>query len=391
MTFIIGRLFKKNIMDTIKEVTVYTKGNSSNISTWSNVPYFFTETLISRGIKVNRVDLSPSPVLNRIYSITCRRIFRIIYKNTTYTYFRSLIHFLDARLRIKKAIKKYKSSQVNIFLTFSFSSTGLTKKPAIQFCDWTYDHYINYFANRKPNIFEKWCIQREDGQIEGSDLIFPLYAGVARYMKGRYKNKNIFYLGNVINSLCNVTESQTLEKKLHSTNLLFIGSRKYIEGARCLVNAFYVLRKQYHSLSLNIIGMKDSDFGELPNGVNCYGYLDKGKDNDRKLYYSLLENAKIFVNTTPKWGAFSATLEAMYFYTPVVVTPYNEFVETFGVKIGFGSYCENNSLDLLCANITNILNHQSYTTLCVNAHESVKDFTWDIYIDKMLDVMKEKF
>lgn len=279
-----------------------------------------------------------------------------------------------------------------MFLTFSFSSTGLTRKPAIQFCDWTYDHYINYYKNRKPDILEKWCIQREDSQIKGSDLIFPLFPGKANYMKGRYNNKNIFYLGNVINSLSNIniTESQILAKKIHSNNLLFIGGRKYIEGARCLIDAFNILKKQYPNLSVDIIGMNYSDFVDLPNGVNCYGYLDKGKDNERSLFYSLLENAEIFVNTTQKWGAFSASLEAMYFYTPVVVTPYNEFVENFGMEIGFGCYCENNTLDLLCAKITGILNHQSYITLCVNAHEAVKDFTWDIYIDKMLGVIKEK-
>ncbi len=377
-------------MDTIKEVTVYANGDSSNIRTWSNVPFFFTETLISKGIKVNRVDLRPSPILNRIYNKTCLRILRMIHKNTTYKYFRSLVHFFDVRLRIKKAIENYKNSEVNIFLTFSFSSTGLTKKPAIMFCDWTYDHYINYFKNRKPDIFEKWCIKREDSQIEGSNLIFPLYQGVAEYMKNRYKHKSIFYLGNVINSLHDVTASQILERKSNSNNLLFIGSRKYIEGAQCLVNAFDVLKKEYPGLSLNIIGMNDSDFSNLPNGVNCYGYLDKGKDNERELYYSLLQNAKIFVNTTPKWGAFSAMLEAMYFYIPIIVTPYSEFVETFGMEIGFGYYCENSSLDLLCANIKNILNHQSYDTLCINAHESVKSFTWSAYIEKMLEVMKEK-
>src|SRR5262249_53582926 len=106
-------------MDTIKEVTVFTNGDSSNINTWSNVPFFFTETLISRGIRVNRVDLSPSRILNRIYSTTWERIIRIIYRDTTYTYFRSLIHFLDARLSIKEALNKFDNSEMNIFLTFS--------------------------------------------------------------------------------------------------------------------------------------------------------------------------------------------------------------------------------------------------------------------------------
>lgn len=377
-------------MNEIKEVIVFANGDSSKIKTWSNVPFFFTETLISRGIKVNRVDLSPPRILNGIYNMTCRKILKTIYKDTTYTYFRSLIYFLDVRRRIRRAIKKYETSDANIFLTFSFSSTGLTKKPAIQFCDWTYDHLLNRFENRKPDPFEKRCIEREDSQIEGSNLIFPLYPSVAEYMKKRYKNKNIFYLGNVINSLYDATESQVLKKKSNSNNLLFIGSRKYIEGAQYLVSAFEVLKKEYPNLILDIIGMNDSNFDYIPNGVNCYGYLDKGKDNDRELYYSLLQNAKIFINTTPKWGAFSATIEAMYFYIPVIVTPYKEFVETFGTKIGFGYYCENSSLDLLCANIKNILNHKSYHTLCINAHESVKDFTWGAYIDKMLEIMKGK-
>src|SRR5215510_12150390 len=188
-------------MGTIKEVTVFTNGDSSVRSTWSNVPFFFTETLISKGIKVNRVDLTPSPLLDRLYRLTWERTIRVISRDTTYTYFRSLIHFLDARLRIKEAINKFDNSEMNMFLTFSFSSVGMTKRPTVLICDWPYEHYINYRQNRKPDLFEKRSIKREDNQIEGAILIFPLFQDVTKYMKTRYKNKNIFYLGNVINSL----------------------------------------------------------------------------------------------------------------------------------------------------------------------------------------------
>jgi len=212
-------------------------------------------------------------------------------------------------------------------------------------------------------------------------------------MKARYKNKNIYYLGNVINSLYEMKDADgdMLNKKSKSSSLLFIGNKKYVEGAQCLVDAFDVLKKTYPDLSLNIIGIAKTEIvGGLNEGVNCYGYLDKGKETDRKLYYSLLQEAKIFVNTAPNWGAFSASLEAMYFYTPVILTAYKEFVETFGMRISFGYYCENNSVDLLCAKIDNLLNHPSYSALCINAHESVKKFTWDVYINKMLEVIKEK-
>jgi glycosyltransferase involved in cell wall biosynthesis len=367
---------------------VFTGGDSSKPSTWSNIPYFFTETLISKGIKVNRVDLSPCPWLNAIYQVALI-LYKIAYVDTTYTYDRSLVHFLDTRRRIRKAIQKYGTSQANIFLTFSFSSAGLTQKPAIQVCDWTYDHYINYYKERKPDILEKWSMKREDSQIEGSDLVIPLFPTVASYMRERYRNRNIFYLGNVINSLSTITESRAVEQKTRSNDLLFIGDKKYVAGARSLVKAFIVLKKEYPDLSLNIIGIQAGGLGNLPDGVKCHGYLDKGRQENRELYYALLERAKIYVNTTPKWGAFSAMLEAMYFYTPVIVTPYDEFVETFGAEIGFGAYCENNSLDLLCTKITQIMEDRSYGALCANAHAAVKDFTWDIYIDKMLALMKE--
>jgi glycosyltransferase involved in cell wall biosynthesis len=374
-------------MDTIKEVTVYTNGDADKISTWSNVPYFFTQTLRSKGIKVNLVDLSASRILNKIYTVF--PFYRLIYKNTTFGYFRSLIHFLDARHRIKKSIKCFPSAQLHIFMTFSFSSYGLTTKPSVQFCDWPYEYYVNYFKKRNPDIFEKSSIERENSQIEGTNIIFPLFPVVANFMNEHYKNKNIYYLGNVINSLFTANESIVIDKKKESNNLVFIGSKKYLEGATLLVDAYNFLKSEFPELSLNFIGLVESDFDVLPDGVNCYGYLDKGNENDRALYYEILENAKVFINTTPKWGAFSATVEAMYFYTPVIVSPYDEFVNTFGHTIEFGYYCENSSLNLLCSNIKNIMNHKFYREICLSAHESVKDFTWDNYVDKMLHTIKE--
>ena len=107
--------------------------------------------------------------------------------------------------------------------------------------------------------------------------------------------------------------------------------------------------------------MNKDDFAIPSKDIYCYGYLDKGKDEDRKTYYDLFRRAKIFINTTPKWGAFSATIEAMYFYTPVIVAPYNEFVKTFGGDIQFGAYCDQNLPDEIEKNIRSILNNSSYS------------------------------
>jgi len=380
-------------MRKIKELTVFSNGDSSKINTWSNVPYFFTKTLISKGIHVNRIDISPNKYLRRIFKLTVYQIVKKI-KNTNYDYFRSSIHFYNVRFRIKKAIKKHPNSDAYIFLTYSFSSIGLTEKLSIQFCDWTYDYFFKYFLSRNPDFFEKQCIIRENSQIEGSDLVFTLFPGVSEYMKKNYKNRNIHYLGNVINSLLIPQETSILKHKENSNSILFVGGNKYIEGARTLINAFVILKQnfpqQFRQLSLHIIGIDGSEFSVLPDNVHCYGYLDKGKEKDKELYYNLLKEAKLFVNTNPKWGAFSASIEAMFFYTPVLVTPYKEFVKTFSESIDFGLLCNDSSPDSIAEKINNIISDPSYVSLCYNAHNSVKKYTWDNFADKLILKIEEK-
>ena len=377
-------------MKAIKEIILYTVGDSRKISTWSNIPYFVAETLIAKGIKVNRVDLSPPPFWNRIYMLICFRLLRLFNRRTSFIFVRTRLHFLLARRRIRRALEEFKSADAGIFLTFSFSHAGLSDRPAVQFSDWTYDYFFSYFENRKPDWLERQCVRREDSQIEGANVVFPLFPSVAEYMRSRYRNGNILYLGNVINSLCDPDAVQALEKKAGPGNLLFIGDVKYREGARSLVAAFRVLKAEFPALVLDVVGMEAREFDDLPPGVTCHGYLDKGDAQQRDRFYSLLRNAGLFVNTTPKWGAFSATLEALHFYTPVIVTPYKEFTETFGRAIPFGTYCGDESLETLCGCIRGVLKGADYKALCVSAHEAVREFTWSAYIDRMVRVMEER-
>lgn len=373
----------------MKEVTVFSNGDSTKMETFSNIAYFLTETLLSKGIKVNRVDIGCSRVFQTLF-YPIYFVLMKINKNSTYDYFRSYIHFAHVKYRIKKALKQYPNSEVNIFITFSFSSMGLTTKPSILVCDFTYDHYFEYFLDRKPDFFERQSIKREDRQIEGSDLVFPLFPSVADYMRIHYKNANIHYLGYVINSLYNVLEIEMINHKKNSNSILFVGSKKYIEGAHSLINAFEMLKQKLPLISLHIIGIEAGDFDRLPIDVHCYGYLDKGNDTDRELYYRLFKDAKVYVNTTPKWGAFMATIEAMFFYIPILTSPHGHFLGAFGHTIDFGYYCAQNSSILIEEGILKILNNSSYESLCVNAHKSVEDFTWDAYIDKLIVKIEER-
>ncbi|QQR96748.1 MAG: hypothetical protein IPK18_07415 [Sphingobacteriales bacterium] len=62
------------------------------------------------------------------------------------------------------------------------------------------------------------------------------------------------------------------------------------------------------------------------------------------------------------------------------------FLETFDTPINFGII--NKSNNTLAEEISNIIEDINYTQLCMNAHNAVKDFTWENYINKFIKVLK---
>lgn len=373
----------------IRELNVYAHGDSSEISTWSNVPYLFTETLIKKGIKVNRIDINPRPLPEKFFN---RYVWRVIRKLTGkddfYGYIRTGMNHAEVKKRIAKAVKQYPNADAEIFISFSHSASHCSKKPSILFGDWTIAYHFDYFLEKKPGSLERASIRRQDEEIESAGLIISLFPGITRYLKNYYRNPNIQYIGNVVNRIWDEPSTDLPLSKKQSRNILFIGSRRYREGALQLVEAFRQLRGQGMDLQLHIIGMKKEDLSLSDHDIFAYGYLDKGDPAQRKQYYQLLQDARVIVNTTDKWGAFSSMVEAMYFYTPVITTPYNEFVETFGQQIPFGFYSAATVVSLKNC-LENIFTATDYPAMCYSAHEQVKDFTWDNYIDQLLENIRK--
>lgn len=365
----------------IKEITVFTYGDSKKISTWSNVPYFLTTTMEKKGIKVNRVDIEPNKYVGKIFNITVKKILDFIYKDNSYNYMRSFLFKIEASIKIKNSVKQYSDSDAFFFLNFDFSVSALTNKMSILFGDWTYEKYVKYFLNKEANQFEQGFIEHQNKVIKESSIVFPLFPGTAEDLSKEFPGK-VFYLGNVINSIFEPDLDVILDWKLNSRKILFIGSKKYIDGANVLLKSFLSLKEKYPDMSLHFVGLTKRDFGELPENVYCYGYLDKADESQAKTYYKLLSESRCFVNPSPKWSSFSASVEAMYFYTPVIVPPYDEFVNTFGKNMEAGIFCNDNSK--LSDVIEEMLNCDNYKEMCIEAHNLTKDFTWDIYIDKML-------
>ncbi len=371
----------------IEEINVFTNGDARKLSTWSNFPYFFTESLKSNGIKINYINTQPNKILKNIYKFSIWQILKRISKYDSYDYYRTKVNRFFVNKTIKNAVRKYPNADANLFLNFSFSAKPFSAKPTILFGDWTYELYFKHFKNRKPSNLEQSFIDAENNCIETANAVFVMFPKMAEIIQNQYRNSNIYNLsGYFINSNLESDPKNILQKKSNSYKILFIGTIKYLEGANILISSVQKLLSKYPKLEVHIIGMKKTDFNNLPNFVYCHGYLDKAIDTQNKIYYDLMESAKMIVNTTPKWSGFSSVIEAMYFYNPVITTAYDDFLETFDTPINFGII--NKSNNTLAEEISNIIEDINYTQLCMNAHNAVKDFTWENYINKFIKVLK---
>ena len=373
----------------IKEVTVFCEqGDSSLLSTWSNVPYFLTNTLIKHGIKVNRVNLSPNAYLPHkiFYKLWNAFVKGVLRRKLCPTYRRSSIYFFLSRLKINREVKRYSNSDLFLFTSFSFPDRKISDKPVVIFCDWTaeYDYRIikGMDTGALPS-FDKAFIDRQRLCFQIADYAVTLFPGVAEYLRAAYKNPDIRYIGNVVNSMAE-PDSGIIASKERNKEILFIGKRHYKEGAIELIQAFEEVTRYMPDARLNIIGMDESILGELPDGVTCYGYLAKENPEQCKTYYRLLSECRLFINTTPKWAGFSACIEAMYYFTPVIVTPYGEFVKTFGKGIGFGTYHSDGNL---AGEIISSLSDIHFRRKALAAHNAVAGMTWDNFVARLLEMV----
>jgi hypothetical protein len=389
----------------MREVLFFTNGDANNANVWSNVPYCFSHALENEGITIHRIDYSMPPSFVKYYDLGLRRILDgLTWKKLRFPYLRTTRLFkYFAERKICKAILQYPHADLCLFMGYGFYNKWNTV-PSLLFSDWTTEMDIQ--KKRKPNFLEKRIIQQEEEAINHAEYVVSLFPVCCEEMKRKYPKANIHFLGgNVINDLLNkslvsrstfqvsnnnadntIIVEDLVEAKEKSKKLLFIGRKTtYLEAAKKLIEAYKLLKEEeaYKDYSLDIVGCSASDFDSLPEGVTCYGFLNKSDERDRKTYYDLLLGAKVLVNANPKWGAFSSTVEAMYYYTPVIVSPYQDFVKNFGEEIDFGVYNQNFTAESIANDIKSVINSGNYIEMCNFAHENVKTYTWENYVKQL--------
>ncbi len=378
----------------MKEFLFFCNGDANDANVWSNVPYCFSHALENKGFTVHRVDYSMSPSFVKFYDLFLRRVLdAFTIRKLRFPYLRTTRLFkYFAERKIKKAIKNNPNADLCIFMGYGFTNKW-NCIPTLLFSDWTTE--MDVLKKRSPNFLEQRMIRQESEAIQQAEYVVSMFPVCCEEMKKKYPEANIHYLGgNVINDLSGIHDlkaDKVVSQKERSNHILFIGRKStYYEAAKKLVEAFRILKQEedFKDYVLDIVGCSAADFEDFPDGVICYGFLNKSHEEHRKSYYKLLTNAKLLVNANPHWGAYSSTVEAMYFYTPVIISPYKDFVADFGNDISFGLYNEEFSAECMAMNIKNLLDSTGYCDICRAAHEAVKDYTWDHYVDKILELLR---
>lgn len=290
---------------------------------------------------------------------------------------------------IRQAVRRHCHADLCIFLNFDFHNK-FNDIPSLLFCDWTYQILILDHLSRKPYFFETRFSQWQRAVIENAEHVVSLFPVCAEMMRRSYPTANIHHLGsNVVNSLYDkpFRLDAFIERRLASKDILFIGNNGYRAGAQLLIEAVGRLRDAHPDMQLHIVGMTGGDLPQAPGFVHCHGYLHKDNEAGRTLYYDLITRARLFCNPTPAWGGYSSTIEAMFFGTPVVVSPYKDFVAEFGSDIPFGAYNDVFEAEALATTIGRVITAEGYAGMCREAHERVKDYTWDAYVDRLLGLV----
>jgi glycosyltransferase involved in cell wall biosynthesis len=228
-------------------------------------------------------------------------------------------------------------------------------------------------------------------------LLFPLSS---QRLATQIPGAKFIYISHVTNihpeapkpSGVNSNSSTSKNQTLHKISIVYVGRKKYMSGLATLKAIIDNIGNNIE-LSVDIIGIKDEEqniFEKHKTGVRFHGYLSKKNPHQRTLFYQILDRADIMINLTHTWGPFSATLEAMYYYTAIISPPYDEFIEIFGEDAKFVDYFHNFDAGFICNQIKNlILNPHLLREKKMAARMASEYHSWEGFTDRLLDHVKQ--
>ncbi len=374
------------------KINLFSWGDSNDINTWSSVPYFFARALISRKVDVRQLNLIPerglmqgaldnlSRVVNRAASecgLRPRPLFRI-------PAFHRLVNF-----HLAKTCRQLPDTDLNLFLTFSFSSYRYSDVPTAQYCDRTYKHHLAELGIR-PSYVDRWLIRMEKQNLQNARYVFSLNRACLEFVRDHYDIPGPLLL----NAGINLSEddfpnpSTLIARKEASRDILFIGRGYHHRGVDILLKAFQRFNASFPDpFTLHLVGVADSELPGPQSHVVCHKYLRKDDPTQYRQYIELLSSARLFVFPM-RFGPIPGVLrEVLWMCTPVILT-----------NVQYASdRLQNGKNGILAAKAdpeefahwmgSLVADRERWRQMAEYARESVKEETWGSTIDRFLDVV----
>jgi glycosyltransferase involved in cell wall biosynthesis len=364
-----------------------TTAPSKSYKSWSNIPYLLHKNLEKKGYSVKNYVMREVEPLKTVFNLPIRALNKFFKLGTTYFYVRTPVHFFSTYLYSRWIGFISTKNDVMVVQGFSYPPHNGKNKQII-LGDWPSEYLFETFLKRQPSRLERRSIDRENAIIEAADAVITLFPDVREYMLRKYKNKNIYCFGNVVNVDDGVAiPADIQQRKIKSNRLLFVGQPFYLPGALELIAAARSLRENGVDCEVDIVGIGPDLIGEQHSWLRVHGYLDKENAEDKKKYYELLSSARLFVNTTPGWSGFQALLEAMYFHNPIVVRP-NESLSSYFPNLKALAYLLEEGGVLEEILLTSFSDEARYQSMSEVSHKSVDSSTWSNFTENLIQIFK---
>src|SRR5262245_1449445 len=207
-------------------VNVFTIGESRDVNTWSNLPFYLCAAL-ERQVNVRRINLLPDRSRARDILRWMSRLWALSTASHVDT-FRTLLDYRLIERRIAQVSPSFAPTDLNLFLTFSFSSYRTSQTPVVHYCDRTYEHYLEEHG-KQPTPSDRYFIEQEKENLRNASFVFATNQLCRDFIRERYGIARVVLLWAGINdqSTSFSDPAVLIREKLHSKEVVFIARDAY--------------------------------------------------------------------------------------------------------------------------------------------------------------------
>ncbi len=310
-------------------INLFTYGDALDVNTWSNLPYYFHRALLAHDVHVSPINLMPSESMflkmtRRLWSLRARAASGLGLELPS-DLFRTKVNYRLTNRNVRTAVREHADADLNVFMTFSFSSYRYAATPVIHYCDRTYEQHLED-SGRVPTRADRTFIQVERENIEKAALVLTTSEVCLDFIKARYQTRRVVHLRAGLNvEMSDIDPHSLIAQKEGTKNILFIGRGAYKRGVDILIKAFTIFnQRQDGNFVLHIVGVRPQelapDLQAAREDIRFYGYLDRTVAEQRDLYNALIQSARLFVFPMRPGPVAGVIREAQLNCTPVIIS-----------------------------------------------------------------------